>query len=149
MKRLSVEFGSHAAWALTSDGDRRRFQRSGGADFRRSSRITYRLRQRDVSAKTIMMLGDAIVCSSHTISGVLPGSAVPARHGFRKRVAACAAAGYSGLCLHYRDYRDLRAHGWSDAELARILHENAMRDVGVEFLTDWFLEGAEAEAARR
>lgn len=89
-----------------------------------------------------------LICSSHTISGVLPGGPVPARHGFAERVAACAAAGYTGMCLHFRDYRALRTAGQGDAELAAILHGGGMKDITLEFLTDWFLTGETAAQAR-
>jgi sugar phosphate isomerase/epimerase len=95
-----------------------------------------------------MAIGPNLVCSSHTISGVLPGARVPARHSFEERVAACSAAGYVGMCLHFRDYRALRQAGHTDAELRAVLHRHGMTDVSLEFLTDWFLTGSQAQQAR-
>ena len=89
-----------------------------------------------------------LVCSSHTISGVMPGGPVPARHSFESRVAACAAAGYTGMCLHHRDYAALRRAGHDDARLASVLRDHGMRDISLEFLLDWFLEGEAGAQAR-
>lgn len=89
-----------------------------------------------------------LVCSSHTISGVMPGATVPARHDFVARVAACAEAGYSGMCLHFRDYRALRAAGHSDEYLSAVLRDHDLRDISIEFLLDWFLEGEAGRQAR-
>ncbi|WP_395447846.1 sugar phosphate isomerase/epimerase family protein [Aminobacter sp. UC22_36] len=89
------------------------------------------------------------ICSSHTISGVAPGSAVASRHGFAARVEACAAAGYTGMCLHFRDYAEQRQAGVSDAELRAALNQHGMKHISVEFLTDWFIDGEAGEIARR
>ena len=89
------------------------------------------------------------VCSSYTISGVIPGSPVASRHGFAERVEACAGAGYTGMCLHFRDYADQRAKGFGDGELRAILDAHGMKHVSVEFLTDWFMDGEAGAASRR
>lgn len=89
-----------------------------------------------------------LICSSHTISGVMPGEAVPARHDFVARVAACAEAGYSGMCLHFCDYRALHAAGRTDEFLSAVLRDHDMRDISIEFLLDWFLEGEAGRQAR-
>jgi len=90
----------------------------------------------------------ALICSSHTISGVMPGGPVPSRHRFAQRVEACAKAGYSGMCLHFRDYGWQRNAGLSDEALRDTLERNGMRDISLEFLVDWFLTGAAGEQAR-
>lgn len=89
-----------------------------------------------------------LVCSSHTISGVMPGGPVPSRHDFNARVEACAAAGYKGMCLHFRDYRALKRAGHSDEALRRVLQRCGMIHISLEFLVDWFLEGAAADQSR-
>lgn len=96
-----------------------------------------------------MAIPPALVCSSHTISGVLPGGPLPARHRFEDRVEACAAAGYTGMCLHFRDYRALRDAGYSEGRLDAILRGAGITDVSLEFLTDWFLAGPDGAEARR
>lgn len=88
------------------------------------------------------------ICSSHTISGVVPGGPVASRHGFADRVAACAAAGYTGMCLHFRDYAEQRQAGLSGSEMRATLERNGMRHVSIEFLTDWFMDGEAGELAR-
>jgi sugar phosphate isomerase/epimerase len=96
------------------------------------------------------------LCSSHTISGVMPGSPRAARHSLQERLAACAAAGYAGFWLHFRDYLEQRAAGFEDASIRDLFDRHGMRHRGVEFLTDWFLddpaqremEGAAFAAAR-
>lgn len=94
------------------------------------------------------MTGRALICSSHTISGVMPGGAVASRHPFDARVKACAEAGYAGMCLHFRDYADQRKAGYSDQQLRDVLAANGMTHNSLEFLTDWFLEGDEASVSR-
>jgi sugar phosphate isomerase/epimerase len=89
------------------------------------------------------------ICSSHTISGVMPGNPVASRHGFVERVEACAAAGYTGMCLHFRDYAEQRARGFGDGELRAILDAHGMKQVSVEFLTDWFMDGEAGLISRR
>ena len=84
------------------------------------------------------------MCSSHTISGVAPGSARASRHGFEHRAKACAAAGYAGLWMHFRDYLEQREQGHDDAYLRETLDECGLEQRGVEFLTGWFLEDDEA-----
>ncbi|MFP1645370.1 sugar phosphate isomerase/epimerase family protein [Pontitalea aquivivens] len=96
-----------------------------------------------------MAIPTRLICSSHTISGVLPGGPLPARHRFEDRVEACAAAGYTGMCLHFRDYRALREAGYSDRRLGAILQGAGITDVSLEFLTDWFLTGPDGAEARR
>jgi sugar phosphate isomerase/epimerase len=83
---------------------------------------------------------ERFMCSSHTLSGVMPGGPLPARHGFEARVAAAAAAGYHGFWLHWREHAALRDAGRRDADLRQALDDAGLRLRGVEFLTDWFLD---------
>lgn len=96
-----------------------------------------------------MTLPRRLICSSHTISGVMPGGPVAARHPFDQRVAACAAAGYEGMCLHLRDYRALVEAGRDEGWLAAVLARHGIVDISLEFLTDWFIEGAGGAQSRR
>ena len=86
----------------------------------------------------------AIICSSHTISGVMPGSVPASRHSLRHRLEALEAAGYRGYWLHFRDYLEQRKAGFSDAATRSLFDATEMRYRGVEFLTDWFLGTTEA-----
>ena len=88
-----------------------------------------------------------IVCSSHTISGVLPGGLIASRHGFAERVRACADAGFDGMCLHMRDYAEQIAGGATDEELRAVLVRHGMTENSVEFLRDWFEPGGEDNIA--
>lgn len=85
-----------------------------------------------------------IVCSSHTISGVMPGGPIASRHGFADRVRACAEAGFDGMCLHFRDYAEQVSAGMSDADLRAVLDFHGMTENSVEFLRDWFRPEGEA-----
>lgn len=87
------------------------------------------------------------MCSSHTVSGVMPGGPAAARHALEARLSACASAGYAGYWLHWRDYLEQRAAGLDDAALRDLFDRHGMRHRGVEFLTGWFLPGDEAAAA--
>jgi sugar phosphate isomerase/epimerase len=90
------------------------------------------------------------MCSSHTVSGVMPGGSAAARHPLDQRLSACAAAGYSGYWLHWRDYLEQRAAGLDDAAVRDLFDRHGMRHRGVEFLTDWFQpQDAAAAAAER
>lgn len=59
---------------------------------------------------------------------------------FRERVEACARAGFRGMgfwhadLMHTLERRSLK-------EMRRILDDNGMKHVELEFLTDWFLDG--------
>jgi sugar phosphate isomerase/epimerase len=87
------------------------------------------------------------MCSSHTVSGVMPGGPAASRHPLDLRLAACAAAGYSGYWLHWRDHLAQRAAGLDGAAVRDLFDRHGMRHRGVEFLTDWFLTGDGAAAA--
>ena len=78
-----------------------------------------------------------LICSSHTISGVMPGAPVVTRHGFEARVRACAEAGFDGMCLHIRDHAKQRAEGRDDGWMRAVLDRHAMAVPAVEFLADW------------
>ncbi|PZQ46440.1 MAG: hypothetical protein DI556_20290 [Rhodovulum sulfidophilum] len=86
-----------------------------------------------------------LICSSHTISGVMPGDPAIARDDFAARAAACAWAGFDGLCLHMRDYALQTRLGASPAALRSILERNGLAVTSVEFLSDW---ASPTEAAR-
>lgn len=78
----------------------------------------------------------------------MPGGVRASRHAFGDRLRACAEAGYRGLCLHYRDYLEQRRAGVSDEAMRRALSDHDITHVDIEFLSDWFVEGA-AEARAR
>jgi len=76
-----------------------------------------------------------------TTSGIFPGRGEISRFDFVDRVQAAARAGFRGIGIWHTDlehilqYRTLK-------EMKRILDDNGIKYVELEFLTDWFLDGA-------
>jgi sugar phosphate isomerase/epimerase len=76
-----------------------------------------------------------------TTSGVFPGEGEISRFDFKDRVEASARAGFKGIGIWHTDLEhDSRQR--SLKEMKTILDDNGMKYVELEFLTDWFLEGA-------
>lgn len=63
---------------------------------------------------------------------------------FRDRVEAAAKVGFSGMGLWHADLEHVLERR-SLREMKRILDENGIRHVELEFLTDWFLDGERKE----
>ena len=76
-----------------------------------------------------------------TTAGIAPGAGEISRFDFKDRVEAAAKAGFKGIGIwhteleHILHYRTLK-------EVKMILDDNGMKQVELEFLTDWFLDGA-------
>jgi sugar phosphate isomerase/epimerase len=76
-----------------------------------------------------------------TTAGVFPGRGEISRFDFKDRVEVSAKAGFKGIGIWHTDlehilqYRTLK-------EMKRILDDNGIKHVELEFLNDWFLEGA-------
>jgi len=76
-----------------------------------------------------------------TTAGVYPGRGEISRFDFKDRVQAAARAGFSGIGIWHTDlehilqYRTLK-------EMKRILDDNGIKYVELEFITDWFHDGA-------
>jgi sugar phosphate isomerase/epimerase len=82
-----------------------------------------------------------LIASYWTIAGVFPGGTQEhSRFSFQDRVQAAARAGFSGIGFWHSDLEHV-LKTTSLPEMKRILDDNGMRHVEVEFLTDWFLEG--------
>ena len=90
-----------------------------------------------------------LIASYYTTAGVSPTAGGFSPRPFRDRVEACARAGYKGIGLHVRDYRAMRERGHSDADLLAVLRDNGMIHIEVEFLLNWFADGAAGEQSRR
>lgn len=81
-----------------------------------------------------------LMCLYWTTSGIYPGQGEISRFDFKDRVQAAARAGFTGIGIwhteleHILQYRTLK-------ETRRILDDNGMKHVELEFLTDWFLDG--------
>ncbi len=90
---------------------------------------------------------DDLIASHFTISGA--DVMQPARHSFAQRVAAAAAAGFSGIGWTPDDYDACRAAGLSDAEMRAILDDHGISAAELEFVSDWAQGGERGAAARR
>lgn len=84
-----------------------------------------------------------------TSSGVFPGDGEISPHSFRDRVESAARAGFKGIGIWHADLEHTMLHH-SLKEMKMILDDNNMKHIELEFLTDWFLDGArKAEADSR
>jgi sugar phosphate isomerase/epimerase len=76
-----------------------------------------------------------------TTAGIFPGQGEISRFDFKDRMQAAARAGFKGIGIWHTDlehilqYRTLK-------EIKRILDDNGIEHIELEFLTDWFLDGA-------
>jgi sugar phosphate isomerase/epimerase len=83
-----------------------------------------------------------------TTSGVFGDGAEISRFDFRERVESAARAGFKGIGIwhsdleHISQFRTLK-------EMKMILDDNEIKYLEVEFLTDWFLEGAKKQSSDR
>lgn len=89
---------------------------------------------------------NSLIASSYTLSGA-PVFQTP-RFSFADRVAAAAHAGYDAIGLALEDYAALRAGGQTDAVLRRIADDHGIAIAELEFLTNWWRDGAEGRRAR-
>ena len=76
-----------------------------------------------------------------TTAGVFPGVAEISRFDFKDRVEAAARAGFKGIGIWHTDLEHILLHRTLQ-EMKTILDDNGIKYVELEFLTDWFLDGA-------
>ena len=76
-----------------------------------------------------------------TTAGLPPGDGEISRFEFKDRVAAAARAGFKGIGIWHTDLEQILQHR-TMKEMKMILDDNGMKHVELEFLTDWFLNGA-------
>jgi len=76
-----------------------------------------------------------------TTAGVFPGRGEISRFDFKNRVQAAARAGFKGIGFWHTDLEHILQHR-TLKEMKRILDNNDIKLVELEFLTDWFLDGA-------
>jgi len=82
-----------------------------------------------------------LIASYWTIAGTFPNIGQEySRFDFQDRVQAAAEAGFRGLGIWHADLEHILERR-SLSDMKRILDDNGMTQVEVEFLTDWFLEG--------
>jgi len=89
---------------------------------------------------------DQLVASHYTLTGTPVGQ--PPRFTWDERVAAAAAAGFTGVGMHWEDYDALRGAGRSDSDLLAVLDEHGVRVIEIEFLWDWMLDGDRGRESR-
>jgi sugar phosphate isomerase/epimerase len=84
-----------------------------------------------------------------TTAGVFPGVAEISRFDFKDRVEAAARAGFKGIGIWHTDLEHI-LQTRTLPEMKLILDDNGIKHVELEFLTDWFLDGArKAESDKR
>ena len=86
-----------------------------------------------------------------TTAGIYPGHGEISRFDFRDRVEVSAKAGFKGIGIWHTDLEHITQY-LTLKEMKSILDDNGMKHVELEFLNDWFLEGArksEADSRKR
>jgi len=76
-----------------------------------------------------------------TTAGVFPGLGEISRFDFKDRVQVAAKAGFKGIGIWHTDLEHILLHRTLE-EMKKILDDSGMKYVELEFLTDWFLDGA-------
>ena len=76
-----------------------------------------------------------------TTAGIFPGAGEISRFDFKDRVEAAAKAGFKGIGIWHTELEHILHHR-TLKEVKMILDDNGMQHVELEFLTDWFLDGA-------
>lgn len=80
-----------------------------------------------------------LVASFFTLSGA--GFVEPPRNSFIERCEAAAAAGFTGIGLHFDDLPRTIASGVDVPEMRAVLRTNGLALVEIEFLSGWALTG--------
>jgi sugar phosphate isomerase/epimerase len=76
-----------------------------------------------------------------TTAGVFPGAGEISRFDFKDRVETAARAGFTGIGIWHTDLEHV-VQQRPLKEMKTLLDDNGIRHVELEFLTDWFLQGA-------
>ena len=76
-----------------------------------------------------------------TTAGIPPGGGEISRFDFKDRVEAAAKAGFAGIGIWHTDLEHILQQR-SLKEMKTILDDNGIKYLELEFLTDWFLDGA-------
>ena len=76
-----------------------------------------------------------------TTAGIFPGEGEISRFDFRDRVETAAKAGFKGIGLWHTDLEHILFDRTLE-EMKLILDDNGIVHLELEFLTDWFLDGA-------
>ena len=90
-----------------------------------------------------------LMCLYWTTAGIFPGRGEISRFDFKDRVESAARAGFTGIGIWHTDLEHILVHR-SLKEMRNILDGSGIKYVELEFLTDWFLDGArKAESDNR
>lgn len=89
-----------------------------------------------------------LMCLFWTTAGIYPGKGEVSPFDFKDRVEAAARAGFTGIGIWCADL-EATLERRSLAEVKAILDDNGMRYLELEFLTDWFLDGAKRRESDR
>lgn len=76
-----------------------------------------------------------------TASGVFPGISEISRFDFKERVETAAKTGFKGIGIWHSDLENVMQHR-TLKEMKKILDDNGIKYIELEFLTDWFLDDA-------
>jgi sugar phosphate isomerase/epimerase len=76
-----------------------------------------------------------------TTAGLPPGAGEISRYDFKDRVESAARAGFRGIGIWHTDLEHILYH-MTLKDMKAILDDNGIKYVELEFLTDWFLDGA-------
>ena len=76
-----------------------------------------------------------------TTAGMFPGAGEISRYDFKDRVESAARAGFKGIGIWHTDLEHI-LHHMTLREMKAILDDNGIKHLELEFLTDWFLDGA-------
>jgi sugar phosphate isomerase/epimerase len=76
-----------------------------------------------------------------TTAGVVPGHGEISRFDFKERVQVAAEAGFKGIGIWHTDLEHILVHS-TLKEMKKILDDNGIKYVELEFINDWFLDGA-------
>jgi sugar phosphate isomerase/epimerase len=76
-----------------------------------------------------------------TTAGIFPGAGEISRFEFKDRVESAARAGFKGIGIWHTDLEHI-LHDMTLKEMKTILDDNGIKHLELEFLTDWFLDGA-------
>ncbi len=76
-----------------------------------------------------------------TSAGIFPGVAEISRFDFKDRVEAAAKAGFKGIGIWHTDLEHI-LHHITLKDMKTLLDDNGIKYLELEFLTDWFLDGA-------
>lgn len=76
-----------------------------------------------------------------TTSGIFPGQGEISRFEFKDRVEASAKAGFKGIGIWHTDLEH-NLQQRSLKEMKMILDDNGIKHIELEFISDWFLDGA-------